>query len=63
MKRYEEAENYIENGLTTYAEILADCKEIAVDKELRESMESQAGTVEDYASEIFAAVQELTAKK
>lgn len=61
MKRYEEAQNYIDAGILKYSEILADCKEIArTDRELYESMVEQAGTVADYAAEIFAAVQELT---
>lgn len=60
MKRYEEAQNYIDAGMLKYNEILADCEEIArTDRELRESMEEQAGTIADYAAEIFAAVQEL----
>ena len=61
MKRYEEAQNYINAGMLKYSEILADCEEIArTDRELKESMIEQAGTVADYAAEIFAAVQELT---
>lgn len=59
-KRYEEAQNYIDAGMLKYSEILADCEEIArTDRELKESMVEQAGTVADYAAEIFAAVQEL----
>ena len=61
MKRYEEAQNYIDAGMLKYSEILADCEEIArTDRELKESMIEQAGTIADYAAEIFAAVQELT---
>lgn len=61
MKRYEEAQNYIDAGMLKYNEILADCEEIArTDRELKESMIEQAGTIADYAAEIFAAVQELT---
>ena len=61
MKRYEEAQNYINAGMLKYSEILADCEEIArTDRELKESMVEQSGTIADYAAEIFAAVQELT---
>lgn len=61
MKRYEEAQNYIDAGMLKYSEILADCEEIArTDRELKESMIEQAGTIADYAAEIFSAVQELT---
>ena len=60
MKRYEEAQNYIDAGMLKFSEILADCEEIArTDSELKESMIEQAGTIEEYAKEIFAAVQEL----
>lgn len=61
MKRYDEAQNYIDAGMLKYSEILADCEEIAkTDRELKESMIEQTGTIKDYAAEIFAAVQELT---
>ena len=61
MKRYDEAQNYIDAGMLKYSEILADCEEIArTDRELKKSMIKQAGTIADYAAEIFSAVQELT---
>lgn len=61
MKRYDEAQNYIDAGILKYSEILADCEEIArTDRELKESMIEQAGTIADYAAEIFAAVQDIT---
>lgn len=61
MKRYDEAQNYIDAGILKYNEILADCEEIArTDRELKESMIEQAGTIAEYAAEIFAAVQDIT---
>lgn len=59
MKRYEEAQNYIDNGMTTYEEILADVKDIATDEELRASMIGQAGSLEEYAGEIYEAVLDI----
>lgn len=56
--RYEEAQNYIDNGITTWREIFQDCSEIArTDKELKQSMIDQCGSVSKYAEEIFDAVQ------
>ena len=58
MKRYEEAANYKEAGITSYGEILADCKEIArTDSELRDSMIEQCGSIEEYAREIFDSME------
>lgn len=59
MKRYEEAYNYIDAGIPTYEEIMASCMDIAEDQELRESMIDGAGSIEEYAAEIFAAVEEI----
>lgn len=62
-KRYEEVASYIAAGITSYADILADCEDIArTDAELRTSMEQQAGSVAEYAREIYAAVQEEAEK-
>lgn len=63
MKRFEEAYNYLEAGIPTLADILADCQDIAADPELKSSMIEQAGSVEEYAAEIFAAVEEIQEKR
>lgn len=58
--RYEEAQNYIDNGMTTWREIFQDCSEIArTDKELKQSMIDQCGSISKYAEEIFDAVQDI----
>lgn len=58
--RYEEAQNYIDNGMTTWREIFQDCSEIArTDKELKQSMIDQCGSISKYAEEIFDAVQNI----
>lgn len=58
LDRYEEAQNYINNGMTTWREIFHDCLEIArTDKELHQSMIDQSGSITEYAKEIFNAVQ------
>lgn len=58
--RYEEAQNYIDNGMTTWREIFQDCLEIArTDKELHQSMIDQCGSISKYAEEIFAAVHDI----
>lgn len=60
IERYEEAQNYIDNGMTTWREIFQDCLEIArTDKELHQSMIDQSGSITEYAKEIFNAVQYL----
>ena len=58
--KYEEAQNYIDNGITTYREIFQDCLEIArTDKEIHQSMIDQYGSISEYADAIFRDVQEI----
>ena len=59
MKRLEEAYNYIEAGITSYDDILSDVKDIATDRELRDGMIESSGSLEGYASEIYASVCEV----
>lgn len=58
--KYEEAQNYIDNGMTTWREIFQDCLEISrTDKELYQSMIDQYGSITEYAKAIYSAVQDI----
>lgn len=58
--KYDEAQNYIDNGITTFRDIFQDCLEIARDdEELHQAMIDQYGDITGYAEAIFNTVHDI----
>lgn len=56
---YEESLNFYDAGITDYDSILAECRDIAKDKELEKTMIENAGSVEEYARKILEAMEKI----